>query len=378
VRVSKYNYDAQFDGELENLVRDITGILTAGSYILSQPVEDFERQFADFLGVAHVIGTNSGTDALILGLMALGIGPGHRVITQANTFYATVAAIRLVGAVPVLVDADEDTFLIDSSAVAAAMGSGVTAIVPVHLYGKPTPMEPLQTLAKRYGAFLLEDAAQSHGARRDGRFAGANGDLGCFSFHPSKNLAAAGDAGAVVTNSSILADKLHVLRTLGQRRQNDHVAIGLNSKLDGIQARVLRSKLPKLLEWNKRRRVIAAQYRNELRELPVCFQATDEAEEHAFHLFQIRSKRRDALLQHLIDYGIDAVIRYPVPIHLQPAFADMGWRAGQFPIAEHLAKELLAVPIRPDMTEGEVLYVAEVIRAFFQGSKPPTSHPSAR
>jgi len=372
MKVERYDYAAQFGPEPENLLNEIRGMLLGGRYILTDEVKRFEEEFATFLGARFARGVNSGTDALLISLLALGIGPGDEVITQANTFHATVAAIKLVGATPVLVDARDESFLIDDDQVAAAITRATRAIIPVHLYGKPTPMSHLLDLAHDHGLVLVEDAAQAHGARLDGRSAGTFGVLGCFSFHPSKNLAAAGDAGAIVTDDESLAEAIRRRRELGQYGQNHHVLVGSNSKLDAIQARILSWKLPYLEEWNERRRAVAAAYHERLKDLPLRFQRSDPGEQHVYYLFQVRTDRRNRLLEHLRSQAIDAVIRYPTPIHLQPAFADEGWKRGQFPIAERLAEELLCLPIRPDMGLDEIDYVTDSVRSFFQGT--PTCH----
>jgi dTDP-4-amino-4,6-dideoxygalactose transaminase len=283
-----------------------------------------------------------------------------------------VAAIRHAGARPVLVDADPESFLIDESQVASAITPRTRVIVPVHLYGKPAPMAGLGALARNQGLAIVEDAAQAHGAEIDGQKVGSFGDIGCFSFHPSKNLAAAGDGGALSVNSDSLCERVERLRVLGQRRQNDHVVLGWNTKLDAIQARILSWKLPSLQKRNEARRYVAAAYRSRLSDLPLAFQSVAPSESHVYHLFQIRTPYRDALLAHLRDRGVDAVIRYPTPIHLQQAFADCGWRPGQFPVAERLAKELLCLPIRPDLAAEEVDYVCDRVREFFRSSARKT------
>lgn len=364
-RVARYDYAAQFEGGLEELVARLSEMLVDGRYVLGEDVLAFEHAFATYLGAEQVVGVNSGTDALLLSLLALGIGPGDEVITQANTFHATVAAICLAGATPVLVDARDDSFLMDIDAVPATLSERTRAVMPVHLYGKPTPMDRLVADVKD-GVALIEDAAQAHGARIGGRRVGTIGDLGCFSFHPSKNLAAAGDAGAVVVRDSEVAQRLRIRRELGQQGQNHHVAVGLNSKLDAIQAVILHSKLDRLDAWNADRRRIAAIYRAELAELPLRFQSVDgDVEEHVYHLFQVRTDARDALLAFLTRQGIEATIRYPEAIPQQKAFAHLGWKRGQFPVAEALAGELLCLPIRPGMPEAEIEIVVAAMRDFF-------------
>lgn len=365
MKVGRYNYLAQFGDDADVLLCQLREMLLSGRYILSREVADFEKAFAAYLGAEHVCGVNSGTDAIALTLQALGLKAGDEVITQANTFNATVAAIRIAGATPVLVDAEENSFLMDVSQLPDAVTSRTRVLMPVHLYGKPVPMEALIVLARDRGIDIVEDAAQAHGAKINGKKVGTFGIASCFSFHPSKNLAAAGDAGAVATNNIQLARQFVLIRSLGQRAQNEHLVRGMNSKLDSLQAAVLLWKLPHLDKWNARRRAVAGWYRECLAGLPLSFQAEGYNEEHAYHLFTIRTDRRDALLEHLLNAGVDAVVRYPTPIHLQPAFADCGWRPGQFPVAERLAKELVCLPIRPDMQHDEVNYVGVCIRSFF-------------
>ncbi len=364
--VARYDYAYQLEGARQALSEKIDGMLEKGDYVLGGEVKRFEEDFGRYLGVAHTLGVNSGTDALILGLRALGIGPGDEVITQANTFHATVAAIIVVGATPVLVDADETTFLMDCSQLSGAVTPRTKAIIPVHLFGKPTDMTPIETVASEHGLAVVEDAAQAHGASIDGRMTGAVGTIGCFSFHPSKNLAAAGDAGAVVTNDDAIAERIRSLRSLGQSAQNEHIYVGLNSKLDAIQAVVLQHKLKMLDVWNDQRIEIASEFRDGLADLPVFFQDPGGAnEKHVYHLFQVGCDARDDLLEHLAQAGIDATVRYPTPIHLQKAFEDQGWSKGQFPTAERLARSLLCLPIRPGMPRGERTRVIQAIRLFF-------------
>lgn len=365
MKVKRYDYKGQFGDELSSVLDDIAAMLISGHYVLSEEVTAFEQQFAEYLNASHVCGVNSGTDALVLALHALDIGPGDEVITQANTFHATVAAICHRGATPVLVDVDAESFLMNTAQVASAITPRTKAIIPVHLYGKPTPMAELFDLSAKHGISIIEDAAQAHGARLGMRRVGTIGHIGCFSFHPSKNLAAAGDAGALCTDDDVLHQRIVELRGLGQRGQNHHVRVGWNSKLDAIQARVLSAKLPHLDAWNQSRRDLASTYREGLANLDIAFQSVDEDEEHVYHLFQIRLRDRDRLLNYLQESGIDAVTRYPNAIHCQPAFADFGWKRGQFPVAEALADQLLCLPIRPGMPSAETHYVIERTRSFF-------------
>ena len=367
MQVLRYNYREQLGGDPAALVAQIREMLLEGRYILTAEVDRFESDFAAFLDVKHARGVNSGTDALIIALRACGVTSGTEVITQANTFHATVAAIRLCGAQPVLVDAEDLAFSLDAGQLAGAITRRTRAVIPVHLYGKPAPMGAVLAAVRDRGIAVIEDAAQAVGARVDGRPVGTFGAAACFSFHPSKNLAAAGDGGAITTNDDALDRQIRRLRELGQDGQNHHVVVGLNSKLHAIQAAVLAFKLPRLAEWNTQRRRVAAAYRERLAGLPLRFQHAEPADEHVYHLFQVRTDRRDDLLRHLRGSGVDAVVRYPTPIHLQPAFADLGWRKGDFPVAERLAQELLCLPIRPDLTLDEIDYVAGCVRAFFGG-----------
>jgi dTDP-4-amino-4,6-dideoxygalactose transaminase len=367
VRVGRYDYVHQLGDNREELFSAVRQLMLAGRYELGQQVRDFEKNFAEYLSVPHVIGVNSGTDALLLALLCLDLRPGDEVITQANTFHATVAAICLAGAKPVLVDAEEDTCLIDQSQVSEALVAATRVIMPVHLFGKPTPMANLQEIASNSDVVIVEDAAQSHGAKWAGRRTGSFGQLAAFSFHPSKNLAAAGDGGAIATSRGQHDARLRMLHRLGQLEQNNHVRIGYHSKLDVLQAVVLDWKLRQLDEWNAARRRAAARYKQQLAGLPVGFQRDDPDEEHVYHLFQLRCEHRDALLEHLIKDGIDAVVRYPTPVHLQPAFEQLGYRKGQFPIAEKLAREMLCLPMRPNLSDSEIDYVCDSLRRFFRG-----------
>lgn len=354
-----YPYDTR------DLRNSIWNLIETGKTVLGEKVEQFEQDFAAYVGTRFCRGVNSGLDALILSLRALEIGAGDEVITQANTFHATALAICAVGATPVLVDVDPATFQIDPAQLEQALSPATKAILPVHLYGQAAPMDEVMQLARSASLFVVEDAAQSHGATIRGRRVGSFGDMACFSFHPSKNLAAAGDAGAVCMGTASLDERVRALRWMGQQQQNVHQYLGMNSKLDALQALILSAKLPFLDAANQRRRETASIYRQRLRDLPVTFQQTLPEHESVYHLFQVRTERRDALLAHLIAHGVEAVVRYPTPIHLQPAFARFGWDTGDFPVAERLATELLCLPLRPDMTEEEIEWVITCVRTFF-------------
>jgi dTDP-4-amino-4,6-dideoxygalactose transaminase len=366
MEIKRYDYSKQFGDNPSSLFLELRDMILDGRYISTKEVEEFENQFSAFLGVKHAYGTNSGTDALIIALTSLGIKPGDEVITQANTFYSTVAAIKHVGATPKLVDVTQDNFSMDAGMLENLITDRTKVILPVHLYGKPADMDAIIHIANNHNLLIIEDAAQAHGAMYKGKKVGTFGEIGCFSFHPSKNLAAAGDGGCIVTNDSTLFERIRCIGKLGQIEQNRHILLGLNSKLDSIQARILSWKLPYLETWNMDRNMVARSYKERLNKHPIQFQGTSENEFHVYHLFQIRVKKRDELLNYLQGHGIDATIRYPFPIHLQEAFENEGWYNGQFPVAEQLSNELLCLPIRPEMSEVEIEYVCRKITAFFK------------
>jgi dTDP-4-amino-4,6-dideoxygalactose transaminase/N-acetylglucosamine kinase-like BadF-type ATPase len=363
VAVARTNSRFEMAPVLTPVLAEMESVLLSGEAILSPEVTRFEEAFAEYIGCRHALGVNSGTDALILALEALGIGPGDEVITVANTFHATALAIIRAGATPVLVDARPDDYLMDTAALEAAVTPRTKAVVAVHLFGLPLDLAPVAEVCERHQLPLVEDCAQAVGACVDGRRVGSIGAIGCFSFHPSKNLGAAGDAGMVTTNNSELAERIRGLRYFGQRRRKVHSEQGHNSKLDALQAIVLHHKLPFLDGWNEARAQRAAEYRSALAGLPVGFQTPGE--EHVYHLFQMHTDRRDDLLAHLQNRGIDAVVRYPRPIHLQTAFAELGRGEGAFPVAEHLADHLLCLPLRPDLGDRELGAVVSAVREFF-------------
>jgi len=338
-------------------------VLESGAFILGPEVEGFETEFAAYCGVQHALGVGNGTDALELALRAGGIGVGDEVIVPANTFVATVEAVVRAGAVPVLVDCDAD-FLIDPHATAAVMRPRVRAIVGVHLYGQAAPMETLRALAGEE-VLLIEDAAQAQGARRHGVRAGALGDIAGTSFYPGKNLGAYGDAGAVMTDSPALAERVRMMRNHGGIRRYEHSMIGVNSRLDGLQAVVLRAKLARLDGWNQWRRDAAATYDELLADLPgVIIPRVVPGNEHVFHLYVVRVPDRDLVVSRLNAVGIGASVHYPAPIHLLPAFSELGYSEGDFPVAEGLAGEILSLPIYPGITRGQQeLIVDELGRA---------------
>lgn len=363
--VERSNYRFEFAQILAPVMEEIEAVLLSGDYILSQHVSRFERAFADFIGCDHALGVNSGTDALVLALEALDIGSGDEVITVANTFHATALAIARTGAKTVLVDARINDFLMDVSQIEAAITPRTKAILPVHLFGLALDLTSIVELCQRHNLYLIEDCAQAAGAKVGGKRVGSIGNIGCFSFHPSKNLAAAGDAGMVTTSDAAIAHRVRGLRYFGQRERKVHSEFGYNSKTDAVQAIVLAHKLPFLDEWNELRHRQAERYRSELSDLQIAFQSSNFDEHHVYHLFQVQTSEREALRTYLVSRGIDAVVRYPCPIHLQPPFADLGYQRGEFPVAEHLADTTLCLPIRPDMNSKETEYVVGSVREFF-------------
>jgi dTDP-4-amino-4,6-dideoxygalactose transaminase len=351
---------AEIEGELNAAVQ---GVIASGRFVLGDNVAAFEQAFADHCGVAHAVGVNSGASALHLALRAAGVGAGDEVITTPMTFVATVAAIQDAGATPRLVDVDPRTWTMDPGRIEAAITPRTRAILPVHLHGRLADMAPILDIARARGLIVIEDAAQAHGAQRDGRRAGAFGDLGCFSFYPGKNLGGLGDGGAVVTDRADLAARLRRLRDWGQARKNEHVERGFNARLDEIQAAALRVKLPRLEAWNDRRRVLAARYDQNLDGGPLGLPSPSDGGDHVYHVYAVRAPARDALRARLAP-RVETGVHYARPAHLLPAFADLGYRAGDFPAAERLARGTLSLPIHPALTLAQVDQVcAELLAA---------------
>jgi len=342
-------------------------VLTSGWYILGREVEAFEAEFATYCGARHCVGVGNGLEALHLVLLAMGIGPGDEVVVPANTFIATWLAVSHAGATPVPVEPDAATCNLDPERIEAALTTRTKAIMAVHLYGQPAEMDAINALAQRHGLQVIEDAAQAHGARYHERRTGTLGRAAGFSFYPTKNLGALGDGGAVVTNDSNLADRLRVLRNYGSRVKYQNEVQGYNSRLDEMQAAMLRVKLTKLDEWNARRRQVALQYCHGLQDVAgLTLPRVPEGAEPVWHLYVVRHPRRDALQQHLKSAGIETMIHYPVPPHLSPAYADLGYRAGDFPVTEQLALECLSLPMDPHLEDDQVAAVIRAVREFGQ------------
>jgi dTDP-4-amino-4,6-dideoxygalactose transaminase len=348
----------------EEMDAAVARVLASGWFLLGEELQAFEREFATFVGARHCVGVANGLDALHLSLLAMGIGPGDEVIVPSNTYIATWLAVSRCGAVPVPVEPVPETFNLDPSRVVAAITSRTRALLPVHLYGAPADLSPLLDIADAHGLAVLEDAAQAHGARYRGRRIGAHGTAVAWSFYPGKNLGALGDGGAVTTDDDEVADRLRVLRNYGSRVKYVNEVRGFNSRLDEIQAAILRAKLPHLDDWNARRARIAELYRSGLQGCGLGLPATGPDDESAWHLFVVRSRRRDALKAHLDQRGVGTLIHYPIPPHLQAAYADLGYPRGAFPLAESIADEVLSLPMGPHIGESEVGRVIEAIEAF--------------
>lgn len=335
-------------------------VLDSSTYVLGPSVERFEQHFAEYCGAADCIALNSGTAALALLMQAHGIGSDDEVITVANTFFATAEAISEIGAIPVLVDCEEPTALIDVTKIEAAITARTKAIIPVHLYGQPAAMDQISTIARAHNLLVFEDACQAHGALYKGKRAGSLGNGAAFSFYPGKNLGAYGEAGAVTTNDAAIAKKIRILRDHGSPKKYHHDVVGWNERMDGLQGAVLDVKLPRLDAWNDARRAHSARYR-ELLPKTVRTIADSPGSTSAMHLFVIRSPDRNTLQEHLHSHGIQTGIHYPVPIHLQPAYKNRGWKQGDFPVAEMLAKEILSLPMFPELTNEQITEVCAAV-----------------
>ena len=353
---------AQYASIKDEIDTAVLGVLASGRFALGPEVAAFETEFASYCGASHAVAVSSGTSALHLALLAAGVGPGDEVITVPYTFVATIATIRYVGATPVFVDIEPRGCTMDVSQVAAAITPRTKAIIPVHLYGQPADLDPLRALASEHGLVVVEDAAQAHGAEYRGQPVGGLGDMGCFSLYPGKNLGAYGEGGIVVTNDERHADAIRSLRNWGEDKRYHHVRQGFNYRMDGIQGAILRVKLRHLPAWNSARRRIAAAYDRWLEDTDVATPIVLPHGTHVYHLYATRTTRRDALHAALEASGIQSGLHYPVPVHLQPAHADLGGRVGDFPEAEAAATSTLTLPIYPELPDGVPEQVAAIVR----------------
>lgn len=362
MKVPFVNLTAGIREHKEEISAAIQRVLDGGQYILGPEVDRFESSFAEYVGARHCTGVGNGLDALYLALLAMGIGPGDEVIVPSNTYIATWLAVSRCGARPVPVEPVERTYNIDPHRLEPAITRKTSAILPVHLYGQPADLDPILEVARRHDLRVLEDAAQAHGAAYREKRVGAHGDAVAWSFFPSKNLGALGDAGAVTTNDTALADRIRVLRHYGSRKKYLNEVRGVNSRMDPIQAAVLSVKLRSLDEWNSRRTRIAAQYSEGLRDSGLVLPDLPKWATSTWHLYVVRTRTRQRLQDVLEAAGIDSLIHYPIPPHLQLAYADLGYSRGAFPLSERLANEVLSLPMDPHMTLEQVGYVVETVR----------------
>jgi dTDP-4-amino-4,6-dideoxygalactose transaminase len=370
--IPQANPKASYTACKEEIDSAIARVMESGRYILGQEVAAFEEEFAAYIGVRYGIGVGSGTDALHLALRACGVGAGDEVITVSHTAVATAAAIELCGARPVFVDIHPSTFVIDPGQIEQAITPRTKAIVPVHLYGHVADMEPIQSIARSRELVVVEDCAQSHGATYGSRKSGSLGDIAAFSFYPTKNLGAFGDGGMVITGNQELAERVRLLREYGWRTRVNSEIPGLNSRLDELQAAVLRVKLNHLEHWNGERRRKAALYTQGLEGTGIVCPTERQPTHHVYHLYVIRTKKRDSLQAFLEGQGIGTLIHYPIPIHLQEAYKHLGYARGDLLLTEACSQEILSLPLFPELTESEIDTVVLAIRTFMGLPAPPS------
>jgi dTDP-3-amino-3,4,6-trideoxy-alpha-D-glucose transaminase len=350
---------------LEELLGAVAGVARAGAFTLGDGVETFEREFAAYCGVGHAVGVSSGTEALALSLRALGVGHGDEVVVPANSFVATAEAVSLVGAIPRFADVDPETHTVTADLVDRAIGRRTRCVIPVHLHGRTADLEGILALARAAGLFVVEDAAQAHGAWCGGRRAGSLGICGCFSFYPAKNLGAWGDAGAVVTDDRELAERIRLLRAHGEQPRHRHRVVGTTARLDAVQAVVLDAKLRRLDGWNERRRWAGESLSEAIAGSGAIAPAPPApSADHVFHHYVVQAKDREGLRAHLAARGVSTAIHYPVPIHLSPAYADLGHGVGTCPVAERLAGTICSLPVHPGIGEPEIERVARAVHEF--------------
>lgn len=359
---------AQYQQIKDEVRPRMEGIVERGDFILGNDLAKFEQEFAAYTGVKYGIGVASGTEALHLALLACDIGPGDEVITAPNTFIATVVAITLTGAKPVLVDVEPETYNINPSLIAKRITKRTKAIIPVHLYGRPAAMDEIMALARKHSLKVIEDVAQAHGARFGSKKAGAFGDLACFSFYPAKNLGACGDGGLVAADNEALAERVKLLRNYGQKEKNKHIIFGVNSRLDNLQAAILRIKLKYLDDWNNRRRQNAVIYQELFEATPRLKQVVlpnPKTGDHIYHIYAILAENRDKLAEHLKAKGVATGIHYPFPIHLQECYKNLGYKKGDFSAAEEMASRTLSLPMYPELTREQIEYVVGCVKEFY-------------
>lgn len=369
VKVPYLDLKAQYQSIKPEIDAAIARVLESCQFVLGSEVASFEQDFATYSGTAECIALNSGTSALHLALLAAGVGAGDEVITVPFTFVASVAAVLYAGAKPVLVDIDPRSFTIDPSAIEAAITPRTKAILPVHLYGQAANMDPIMEIARRHKLVVIEDAAQAHGAQYKGRSVGSIGDMACFSFYPGKNLGAYGEGGAVTTCNPEYAHTVRMLRDWGQDRKYHHVLRGFNFRMEGFQGAILGVKLKHLDKWTEARRAAAKKYDALLSDSDVETPKEMSWGRHVYHVYTVRAEDRDGLQAVLNSEGIPTGIHYPVPVHLQPAYADLGYGPGAFPHSEQAAKQVLSLPLYPELSSQAIAHVVEAVKKFV-GSKP--------
>lgn len=352
---------AQYRTLKPEIDRAVQQVFENAQFILGPAVLDFEQRFAALCRTSEAIGVNSGTSALHLSLLAAGVGPGDEVITVPFTFVATVAAIEYAGARPVFVDVEPDYWTMDPRRLESAITARTRAIVPVHLYGQPADMDPILEVAARRGIPVIEDACQAHGSEYKGRRCGSMGLLGCFSFYPGKNLGAYGEGGAVVTSDPDLARRIRLLRSWGEETRYEHKYRGFNYRMDGVQGAVLGVKLRYLEEWTEARRARAALYTAALAGSPAIPPVERPGSRHVYHVYVVRLHDRERRRRQLEEAGVQTGVHYPIPVHLQPAYRDLGYEAGDFPVAERAAAEVLSLPIFPELTDGQIQMIADCL-----------------
>ena len=370
-KIPLLDLQAQHNTIRGEVLAEITRVIDSQKFIMGEDVQALERQIASYCSVTHAIGCASGSDALMLALMALGIGHGDEVLTVPFTFFATAGAIHRLGATPIFVDVEPATFNIDVTQIEAALKQHpkIKAIMPVHLFGGCADMDPICEIAKKHGVAVVEDAAQCIGAEYKGRRAGSIGEIGCFSFFPSKNLGAFGDGGMVTTNDPKLADRLKALRVHGSIKKYYHEMVGVNSRLDALQAAILQVKLRHLDTWSAGRQRNADAYRRLLTEahVPVILpQPAPYQTRHVYNQFVIRGQRRDELQAYLKENGVGTEVYYPLSLHQQPCFANLGYKTGDFPVSEQLAADSLALPIYPEVGADNIQHVVGLIQSFYK------------
>ncbi|HEY5039856.1 MAG TPA: DegT/DnrJ/EryC1/StrS family aminotransferase [bacterium] len=353
---------AQYQNIQGEIQESVKGVLESGHYVLGEEVKTFEENFAVYCQTRFAVAVNTGTSALHLALLAAGIGPGDEVITTPLTFVATAAAVVYTGAKPVFVEIDPATLNLDAGKVSKAITPRTKALLPVHLHGKPVEMAPLLELSKRNNIHLIEDAAQAHGAEFQGRRAGSMGLAGCFSFYPGKNLGAYGEGGAVTTNDEGIAKKIRLLRDWGAEKRYHHDVKGFNFRMESLQGAILKVKLKHLEKWTEARRAHAMRYDEKLKGLSLRVPQTPSGVRHVYHVYPILLEKRDKLQEYLMSRGVQTNIHYPIPVHLQKAYSDLGYKAGDFPVTEKACDQLLSLPLYPEMTEAQVDEVAEAVR----------------